>query len=167
MKHMFASFATLTMVMAVSGPAFSGALSPQPQFSSPIAGGASSKPLPEAQGVVSWMTLAQVEQVKVKNRFVAQFSDTVTALDNKEVRLQGFMMPLETGNKQKHFLLSARPVTCGFCLPGGAEALIEVKTKVAVAQTFGIVVISGKMAVLKDDPTGLYYRLTDAVLVSK
>jgi hypothetical protein len=58
-------------------------------------------------------------------------------------------------------------VTCGFCLPGGAEALIEVKTKVAVAQTFGIVVISGKMAVLKDDPTGLYYRLTDAVLVSK
>ena len=166
MKHCIATVSTIGM-MALSAHAFSGATSPQPQFSSPIFGGAPSKPLAEVQGVVSWMTLAQVEQVKVKNKFLAQFSDAVAALDSKEVRLQGFMMPLETGNKQKHFLLSARPVTCAFCLPGGAEALIEVKAKVAVAHTFGPILISGKMAVLKDDPTGLYYRLTDAVLVSK
>ena len=166
MKHAIA-IVSAVMMTALSLHAFSGAISPQPQFSSPILDGIPSKPLPEAPGVVSWMTLTQVEQVKVNKKIHAQFSDAVTALDKKEVRLQGFMMPLETGNKQKHFLLSARPVTCAFCLPGGAEGLIEVKAKVAVTHTFGPILISGKMAVLKDDPAGLYYRLTDAVLVSK
>ena len=166
MKHLIAIVSAIGM-MALSLQAFSGATSPQPQFSSPILDGTPSKPLPEVPGVVSWMTLAQVEQVKVNKKIQAQFSDAVTALDKKEVRLQGFMMPLETGNKQKHFLLSARPVTCAFCLPGGAEGLIEVKAKVAVTHTFGPILISGKMAVRKDDPAGLYYRLTDAVLVSK
>ncbi len=166
MKHAIA-IVSAVMMTALSLHAFSGAISPQPQFSSPILDGIPSKPLPEAPGVVSWMTLTQVEQVKVNKKIHAQFSDAVTALDKKEVRLQGFMMPLETGNKQKHFLLSARPVTCGFCLPGGAESLIEVKAKVAVTHTFGPILISGKMAVLKDDPTGLYYRLTDAVLVPR
>jgi len=32
-----------------------------------------------------------------------------------------------------------------------------------VKYTFDPVVLTGKLAVLKDDPTGVYYRLTDAV----
>jgi hypothetical protein len=121
------------------------------------------KPLPELKGVVSWRTLAQVESVKVKDRVVPQFADGVLKLNATEVKLQGFMMPLEMGDKQKHFVLSAMPVTCAFCLPGGPEALVEVRAKTAVKYTFEPVVLTGKLAVLKDDPNGLYYRLTDAV----
>jgi hypothetical protein len=121
------------------------------------------KPLPELKGVVSWDTLAQVQQVKVKDRVVPQYADGVLKLNATEVKLQGFMMPLEMGDKQKHFVLSAMPVTCAFCLPGGPEALVEVRAKTAVKYTFEPVVLSGKLAVLKDDPNGLYYRLTDAV----
>ena len=43
------------------------------------------KPLPELKGVVSWKTLAQVEPVKQKDRFVPQFSNNIAALDKKEV----------------------------------------------------------------------------------
>jgi len=120
------------------------------------------KPLPERKDVVSWKTLSQVELVKVKDRYVPQFADAVSKLDQKEVKLQGFMMPLEMGDKQKHFILSAMPQSCAFCVPGGPEQLVEVRTKTAVAYGFEPIVLSGKLAVLKDDPTGVFYRLTDA-----
>ena len=34
-----------------------------------------------------------------------------------------------------------------------------------VKYTFDPVILTGKMAVLKDDPTGIFYRLTEAVPV--
>ena len=125
--------------------------------------GADVKPLAERKDVVSWKLLAQVELVKVKDRFEAQFSAAVAALDAKEVKVQGFMLPLEMGDKQSHFILSATPQSCSFCMPGGPESLVEVKTRKPIAYGFEPVVLTGKLAVLKDDPTGVFYRLTDAV----
>ena len=121
------------------------------------------KPLPERKDVVSWKTLAQVELIKQKDRYVPQFAASVTSLDQKQVKMQGFMMPLQTGERQSHFVLSAMPTTCSFCLPGGPESLVEVKAKTPVKYTFEPVVLTGKMVILKDDPTGVFYRLTDAV----
>ena len=129
------------------------------------AAGVVAQTLPDRKDVVSWKLLAQVELVKVKDRFQPQFSSGVAALDAKEVRLQGFMMPLEMGDKQSHFILSAMPVDCAFCMPGGPESLVEVKTKQPIAYGMAPVVLTGKLAVLKDDPTGVFYRLTDAVAV--
>jgi hypothetical protein len=120
------------------------------------------KPLPERKDVVSWKLLAQVELVKMKDRYVPQFAADVSALDRKDVKVQGFMVPLEMGDKQTHFILAAMPQTCSFCLPGGPEQMVEVKTKTPVKYTFDPVVLSGRLAVLKDDPTGVFYRLTEA-----
>ena len=121
------------------------------------------KPLPERKDVLSWKTLSQVELVKQKDRYVPQFAKDVSALDQKEVKVQGFMMPLEVGDKQSHFVLSATPQSCAFCLPGGPESMVEVKSKTPVKYTFDAVVVTGKLTVLKDDPTGIFYRLTEAV----
>jgi uncharacterized protein len=120
------------------------------------------KPLQERSDVVSWKLLAQVELVRLKDRYAPQFSDGVAKLDQKRVKIQGFMMPLEMGDRQSHFILSAMPQTCSFCMPGGPEQLVEVKSKTPVRYTFEPVVLSGRLAVLKDDPTGVFYRLTDA-----
>ena len=121
--------------------------------------------LPDRKDVVSWKLFAQVELVKVKDRFQPQFSSGVAALDAKEVKVQGFMMPLEMGDKQSHFILSSTPQSCAFCMPGGPESLVEVKMKKPVAYDMELVVLTGRLAVLKDDPTGVFYRLTDAVPV--
>jgi uncharacterized protein len=121
------------------------------------------KPLPERKDVVSWKTLSQVELVKQKDRYVPQFAKDVSALDQKEVKVQGFMMPLQVGDKQSHFVLTAMPQSCAFCLPGGPESMVEVKSKAPVKYTFEAVVLTGKLTVLRDDPTGIFYRLTDAV----
>ena len=120
------------------------------------------QPLPDIKGVVSWNTLAKVKQVKSKDRILPEFTSDITALNDKEVKVQGFMMPLEPGEKQKHYLLSVNPQSCAYCLPAGPEGVVEVKTRTPVKYTFEPVVVSGKMSVLKDDPMGLYYRLTDA-----
>lgn len=130
---------------------------------SPYAG----KPLPDLKGVVSWKTLSQVEAVRQKGKFVPKFSGSITALDKKEIRLQGFMMPLDMGEKQKRFILTALPPSCSFCLPGGPEQLVEVEAKTPVKYGFEPIVVTGRMVVLKDDPMGLYYRLTDAVVIAQ
>jgi len=148
----------LAIALALSVPAFAQTPAASPGAMDP----SQFKPLPERKDVVSWKVLAQVELVKLKDKFVAQFSSDVSALDNKEVKVQGFMMPLELGDKQSHFILSAMPASCAFCMPGGPEQLVEVKTKSPVKYTFEAMVLTGKLAVLKDDPTGVYYRLTDA-----
>ncbi|HVL75754.1 MAG TPA: DUF3299 domain-containing protein [Noviherbaspirillum sp.] len=129
-----------------------------PDFAVPV--------LPEIKGVVSWNTLAKVKQVKSKDRILPEFSKEIAALNNQEVKIQGFMMPLEPGDRQKHFLLSVSPQSCSFCLPAGPEGVVEVKSKTPVKYTFDPVIVSGKLSVLKDDPMGLYYRLTDAVPAS-
>jgi hypothetical protein len=120
------------------------------------------KPLVERKDVLSWKLLAQVELVKMKDRYVPQFAQSVASLDQKEVKVQGFMMPLQVGDKQTHFVLAAMPVTCSFCMPGGPESLVEVKTKRPVKYSFEPITVTGKLSVLKDDPTGVFYRITDA-----
>jgi uncharacterized protein len=134
-----------------------------PPLGAAVGGDQQFKPLPDRKDVVSWKTLQQVELVKQKDRYVPQFAKDVAALDQKEVKMQGFMMPLQVGDKQSHFVLTAMPQSCAFCLPGGPESMVEVKSKTPVKYTFEAVVLSGKLTVLKDDPTGIFYRLTDAV----
>ena len=126
-----------------------------------------SKPLPELKGVVSWKTLADVKTVKQKDGFVPDFGKSVTTLDKQEIKLQGFMMPLDMGEKQKRFLLVALPPTCSFCMPGGPEQMVEVQTKTPMKYGFEPIVVSGRFAVLRNDTMGLYYRLTDAVAIGK
>ena len=150
--------ALLVIALTLSAAAYAQAPSAPPGAMDP----SQFKPLPDRKDVVSWKLLAQVELVKMKDKFVPQFSSGVAALDKKEVKVQGFMMPLEMGDKQTHFILSAMPVSCAFCMPGGPEQLVEVRTNKPVKYTFDPVVLTGKLAVLKDDPTGVFYRLTDA-----
>lgn len=149
-------------------PALALALQPgSPPSDQPAASAAPIPPLAEVPGVVSWRTLAQVEMVKIKDKMVPQYSDNIAALDRKEVKLQGYMMPLDLGEKQKRFLLSAKSPTCAYCLPGGPDSLVEVLAKEPIRYGIEPILISGTLTVLKRDPTGLFYRMSDAVLVSR
>jgi uncharacterized protein len=120
-------------------------------------------PLSERNDVVPWSVLTSVKTKNEKNRILPVFTRDQTALSEKTQRIQGFMMPLEPGEKQKHFLLSSVPLTCSFCTPGGPESMVEVKTRTPVKYSLEPVVVEGRFAVLNDDPYGLYYRVTDAV----
>jgi hypothetical protein len=132
----------------------------------PSAADYASQLLPEMKGVVSWKTLSQVEPVKQGGKMVPQFSRDIMGLDKKDVRVQGFIIPLDMGDKQKHFLLSAVPPHCPFCMPAGPDTIVEVHAKKPLAYGFEPIVVAGRFAVLKDDPAGVLYRMTDAELVA-
>ena len=124
------------------------------------------KPLEERSGVVSWGLLSSVTNRVEKNKLIPIYPAAVQALNQQKVKVQGFMMPLEPGDKQTHFLLSSVPTTCTFCVPAGPEGLVEVRTKSPVRYTVEPVVVEGVLAVLNDDPYGLFYRVDDAKSVN-
>ncbi len=122
-------------------------------------------PLVERADVVAWSVLTDVKTKVVKKRMLPAFNPSQQALSEKTQRIQGFMLPLEPGEKHRRFLLSRVPLTCGFCLPGGPESMIEVRTKTPVKYSLEAVVVEGQFLALNDDEYGLYYRLTDAAIV--
>jgi hypothetical protein len=120
------------------------------------------KPIVAREGVVPWQLLSSVTTKTEKNRIVPIFPQPVQALNNRTVRIEGFMMPLEPGERQRHFLLSSVPTTCSFCVPAGPEGLVEVRTRTPVKYSLEPVIVEGRLAVLSNDPYGLYYRVVDA-----
>ena len=118
-------------------------------------------PLQEKEGILTWELLSSVTTKADKTKLTPVFPAKLLALDKRKVKVQGFMMPLEPGDKQHHFLLSSVPTSCNFCVPAGPEGLIEVRTKQAVRYSLEPVVVEGILAVLSDDPYGMYYRVTD------
>jgi len=124
-------------------------------------------PANDQGAVVSWEALAQVTVTKQKDRYVPEFSKQIVALDKREVRLRGFMLPLEQGARQKHFLLSAQPPECAFCMPGTAEQFAEVRTRTPVKYVTEPITLSGTFVLVRDESGGLLYRLNEATLVDK
>jgi hypothetical protein len=121
--------------------------------------------LPDLAGVVSWKVLAQVESVQKGGKFVPDFSRQILGLDRTDVKVQGFMIPLDIGEKQTRFLISAVPPHCQFCLPAGPDAIVEVEARTPVKYTFDPIVVAGKFALVRDDASGILYRMTEAARV--
>jgi uncharacterized protein len=117
--------------------------------------------LPPEPGAIPWTLLSKVKMIQNRGKFTPEFDKEVMALNNREVKIQGFMMPLETGEKQRHFLLTITPQTCAFCIPAGPEGMVEIRTKTPIKVTFEPLVLTGKFEVLANDPMGLYYRMPD------
>ena len=78
------------------------------------------------------------------------------------MRVYGFMMPLDMTDQQKHFLLSAVPPSCPFCMPAGPEAIVEVMSKRPVKYAFEPIIMAGKLSLLTNDQSGMLYRMVDA-----
>jgi uncharacterized protein len=114
-------------------------------------------------GTVPWRLLKEVQLVKSPSgKYLPEFSAAVRKIDRQQVKVHGFMLPLDTGETQQHFLLCAYPPTCPYCLPGGADSMVEVYAAKPVKFTWDAVIVSGDMELMHDDPAGLYYRLSAA-----
>ena len=147
----------LSAVLLLAGSAAAARADESPSFFAPLT---------DLPGVVSWKLLGQATTVKAKKgRMVPKYTPAISALDNTEVKVQGFMMPLEPGQKQKHFLLTVTSASCPYCLPAGPEGVVEIKSRTPVKFSYAPFIVQGKLKVLASDPMGLYYRMTDAAVV--
>lgn len=121
--------------------------------------------LEELPGVLSWSTLAQV-QYNDDASVPPTFADEIQALNGQEVKVQGFMLPLENAANQTHFILSVYPPSCFYCLPAGPEGIIEIYSQQSVNFSFEPLLLSGKLTVLNNDEMGIFYRIENAQPVS-
>jgi uncharacterized protein len=118
--------------------------------------------LPDAKGAVAWSLLSRTAIRKVDGKLGPGFPAALRPLDGRTVKVQGYVLPLEAGQVHKRFLLSAWSPSCPFCLTAGPEAMVEVKAKTAVKYSLEPVVVQGRLELLENDPSGMFYRLVDA-----
>ena len=124
------------------------------------------------EGVVSWDVLDKLDvRTEVlgplRATFHTEYSADIKALDGQDVKLMGFLYPLEGKLEHERFLLTAWPPSCPFCLPAGPTQMIEVFCAEPIAFTEGAILVDGRFELLHADPSGLYYRLHDAKLVER
>ena len=133
-------------------------------------------PLPA--GTTPWQTLHQVKLIegpapkgkdtkdtkgssKDAPLMFPEFAPAVKGLDKQEVKLYGFVMPLSTSPRQKHFLLSPLPSHCPYCVSQGPDSLVEVIARTPVEfNQWEPIVVSGKLELVNDQY--LFYRLNNA-----
>jgi hypothetical protein len=157
LRTLITTFAALAFACGVA-PAFAQAA---PKGLQVPGGGTEQQPA----GTIPWELLQQAKTVQKANKtFGPVFTKEIQSLDKRDVKLYGFMMPLDQARMQKRFLLASFPPHCSFCMPGGPESMVEVVADKAIEFTYEPIVVAGRMAVLENDV--VYYRLTNASSVS-
>ena len=164
MKPLATRLLALLLVPAAVAWAFTS--EPQSGNSLPSAGDYSAMVLPERSDTLSWKTLGQVEPSNANGKLIPIFSKEILALDKKDVKVIGFMVPIEPDAKHKHFVLSAVPPSCPFCMPAGPESMVEIRLKDGIDFDSNPIIVSGRFSVRGDDPRGVFYTLTEGVPVA-
>lgn len=118
--------------------------------------------LPDAKGAVPWSLLSKTAIRRIEGKLAPDFPAALKPLNGKAVKVQGYLLPLEAGQAHRRFLLSAWSPSCPFCLTAGPEAMVEVQAKSAVKYSLDPVVVRGRLELLPDDASGMFYRLVDA-----
>lgn len=94
--------------------------------------------------------------------FSPSIPDSIKQLNGKVVELSGFVLPSDSAQFSKHFLLSMRTPLCFFHMPGGPESLIEVFSKEPVEWIDDIAVIKGTFTLTSNPEQGIFYQIKDA-----
>lgn len=118
--------------------------------------------LPDARGAVPWSLLSSTSIKKTQGRLAPDFPEPLRALNGKNVKLQGYILPLEAGQTHRYFLLSAWSPSCPFCQTAGPEAMVEIKARAAVKYSIDPIVVEGRLVLLDNDASGMFYRLVEA-----
>lgn len=132
--------------------------------------------LSKAQSPIAWQALNDVTwkrtYVKALGGYydVAHFGASIEALNNKEISIKGFYVPIDIEGKM--FALSKSPSNmCFFCGTGGIETVMEIFVKkghreLKRVKTDKYIEVKGVLVLNRNDPNHLMYLLKDAELVN-
>ena len=125
------------------------------------------KPAATRKGGTSWKLLeSTTEKQRVSAGVIYSkpvFPAAIKALNGKEIRVAGWMMPLDKAAKQKRFVLLAYPPGCPFHFHAMPNQFIEVLAPAGVPlNERDPMVISGTLQLTGQDESGIFYRLVNA-----
>lgn len=124
------------------------------------------RPAETPPGGVSWATLESTKEVTRTDkegliRSKPIFSAPVKALAGKKIKVNGYMLPLQKGAKQTHFVLLAYPPDCPFHLNPAPMQFIEVKTSQPATFSYDVLTIEGTLQLSGQDEAGIFYKIYD------
>jgi uncharacterized protein len=154
--------ATLLLLWAAAAPPPPAAALSLEQLDGPLPG----QP-PAPPGVTPWDTLGKTTVLWSEDDAVTTLvPPEVEALDGKEVKLAGFMVPIEAELPMRRFLLIEYPADCAFCAAAGTDPshVVEVQSSSGIDWLDEQVTVSGRLEVVRNDLDGLVYRLHEARL---
>ncbi len=116
----------------------------------------------------TWKTLSKISFKKQFDEYLGfkvdmpVFHDEVKAMENKEITLRGYIIPVEGYKSHKEFIFSAFPyASCFFCGGAGPETVMEVLATEPIKYTTDPIVIKGKLKLNDKDINSLMYKLVD------
>lgn len=94
-----------------------------------------------------WKLIAQRKYKKNEHfKMVPEFPPALHAFNNKEVEMDGYIIPLKADVELDNFMLAVVPYDqCPYCGQGDIPSMIEIKTKKPVRHTEKPVKIKGKL----------------------
>ena len=125
-----------------------------------------------SQNIITWELLKNVEFDEIWSEefqayyMVPKFSSSVKSMDNKEVQIRGFIIPVDI--VQDYYVLSANPYSsCFFCGQAGPESVMEVQMvkKYEGLRMDQVITFKGKLKLNVDDIYQLNYILEDAEII--
>lgn len=159
--------ASIAVAITLAGPLF-GAMQDMGRTPDPDIGDIW-QPARTPPGGISWKLL---EATKLDDRRDATsgiiytkpvFPASIRALDGKQVKVAGWMMPLENAKTQKHWVLLGYPPGCPFHMHAMPNQFIEVKSAVPFPVNESKVhVVTGTLQLTGQDESGIFYRLVNA-----
>lgn len=117
---------------------------------------------PAVDGTLDWSQLARAGESMFRDGRISRFPADLHALDGQEVTLAGYMMPFRDGERHSEFMLGALQFHCPACMMGDLNRLVAVKAAVPVTYAERPLVIRGRLRLLEDEASPLYYRLDAA-----
>ncbi len=118
---------------------------------------------------LNWDIIGMINFKRVNDTLVYPVydDDVKNRLENRRLRLTGYMIPMKAGMKQMKFMISTLPINqCYFCGKNGNPIMVIVNVHSPVTFTFKTVTVEG---VMKLETGNAFYLppvyLNDAVLV--
>jgi len=128
----------------------------------------------KAQKSSIWKTLSKITYKQEYNELfgfkvdIPIFSEQIKSLENSEVKVKGYIIPIEGYKSHKEFMFSAFPYNmCFFCGGAGPETVMEVEAIEPIEYSAEQVVIKGKLILNADDINRMMYILKDVELVKE
>lgn len=120
---------------------------------------------PKVPTALTWELLAEARPATKALNAPIVFPPALDPLDGRQVTITGFMVPLEAKFEQTRFLLTQQPQDCESCIEGGPSRYVEVRSQ-PLHYSGKPYTLTGRLQLLRQDTSGLYYRLLDSKLTT-
>lgn len=110
-----------------------------------------------------WTTL-RLTRISIDERtqlFNARHPQAVRDLEGGTVTVRGYMLPLETTARTRHFLISPYTPVCFFHPPAEPNEVIEVRLGRPIEAGYHLVEVTGELRLANDGEKGLFFAIPE------